>query len=663
MKAILTIILAFILLGCGSDKMAHIGEEVLRSLSATNVTDDTPYYDTTRLSIAAHSGNNSFLIDDGELFSTGLNQNGSLGLGDTSQRTSFTSTGITDVRNVFAGEDFTFIIKEDGSLWGAGDRKRLGIGSTTAGNQTTFMDINITNVKTLSCSEQHSALIKTDGSLWITGFSGNGALGLGDVYSAEKFTDTEITNVRSVSTGQASTVIVKEDGKVFATGENTHIGLPSDVDVFTDTNERGALKVASGENFTLVLYIDNTVKGTGVNNYGQIGDGSTTNRTTYVSITSDVIDVACGNAHSAIVKSNGSLFTSGDNFYGELGLGDNTNVNVHTDTGSDVNGVACGAYHTIAQKTDNIAYSTGYNNNGQLGHGGTSNTNSLTTTGKSPDTFAIENWTPLYDQDIVRMGDSRYIAYLISENSPNIFANLTEIGIVNELKPFDDQNITPAISSSPMTYKITGTEEFNAFTLAKVLASSVSYTFKDSGGSPVKSATVDIDCTRDKDGILSKYPTTVVFYAGQQMEANSTVEITLTHDEDIELGDFPLNNMIDAGFTNLSFSHGIQDFNDYTPDPWGQIPESVKAIVTTFNISMDVLMTNYDYAVSFNESIAGKNVTIDASDSDGAVADGISIFGSLVRRVRVINPVSKTKVKDDEIERMATLLMEAEEIV
>jgi len=146
------------------------------------------------------------------------------------------------------------------------------------------------------------------------------------------------------------------------------------------------------------------------------------------------------------------------------------------------------------------------------------------------------------------------------------------------------------------------------------------------------------------------------------MPAGSTVEISLTHSDDIELGDFTLNNSINAGFTNLSFSHGIKDHNNYTPDPWGNIPESVKAIVTTFKITLDFPLTNYDYMVSFNESIAGKNVTIDASDSNGAIADGSSIFAALTRRVRVISPSIKSQIKDGQLATMATLDLTVQEI-
>ncbi|MFT7880717.1 MAG: hypothetical protein ABXS91_10025 [Sulfurimonas sp.] len=266
-------------------------------------------------------------------------------------------------------------------------------------------------------------------------------------------------------------------------------------------------------------------------------------------------------------------------------------------------------------------------------------------------------------------------------NNVNEINGFNKIGYSNPYRPFDSANITPAIFASPMNYTVKGLESFNSFTLAKVLASYVIYSFTLPTGDPnydlwldgvevasggngiVKTDRVNIDCRRDAGGILSKYPTTVIFYADHQMPIGSTVTISLTHDENVSLGDFPLNNSIAGGFTDMQFTHGIQDFNDYTPDAWGNIPESTKAIVTKFNITVDIYLENYDHCVSLNESIAGKYVTIDGSDSGGEAADSLSVFSSLIRRVRVTSATSKTIVKDGEIFRMAGFNIGVQEIV
>ena len=261
---------------------------------------------------------------------------------------------------------------------------------------------------------------------------------------------------------------------------------------------------------------------------------------------------------------------------------------------------------------------------------------------------------------------------------------LTYIGKVNQYKPFDDANITPAVFTSPMEYIVTSSDEFNAFTLAKVLASSITYSFiwdatdedeyekwnngvytaNGTGGNGItKMATVDIDCKRDAVGRFSLYPTTVIYYAGIQMPSNSTIEITLTHTDDIELGDFTVNNTMTGGFTNMDFSHTIKDFNDYTPDAWGNVPQGNKAVVTKFNVTVDILLENYDHVVSLHESLIRKFITIDASDSITGAVDSKSIFASLIRRVRIVSVSHSTNVKGDDLGKMATVTLGVQEIV
>jgi len=656
MKTAMMIILALVMLGCGSDKeMATIGEEVNSTLVDTNVTDDTQVYDTTNITISAHMAQSTMIIKNGALYGTGDNSFGSLGLGSTQYFNTFTDTGVRDVKSVTMGQRVSFIIKTDDTLHATGfnNNGMLGLGDTV--DRDTFTDTGITNVKSVFCGDFSTFIIKKDGTLW-------------EVIT-NAFTDTGITNVKFGSAGRGHILIIKDDNTLWSRGENSMgqcgVGTNDDVLVFTDTGVTDVRVVACGAYFTMIIKNDGYVHSTGRNNHGQLAlnDEVDVNVFTNTAVSS-VKTVSAGSVHTIITKENDTLWTVGYNSEGELGLEDNNNRDEFTDTNvTSVLFAEAGNLHSMIIKNDGTLFGSGRNSYGELGIGDNTNVNIFTDTSEILTTYVSENWTPLHQSDIVKIDNYRYTVTLPTDETPNIFTTLTQIGFINELKPFDGQNITPAISSSPMTYKITGTEEFNSFTLAKVLATSVTYKFRLSGGSLIKEETIAIDCKRDENGTLALYPTTVVYYAGQQMPEGSTVEISLTHSDDIELGDFTLNNSIDAGFTNLSFSHGIKDYNDYTPDAWGNIPESVKAIVTTFKVTLDFPLTNYDYIVSFNESIAGKNVTIDASDSNGAVADGETIFAALTRRVRVTSPSISSKVKDGSLATMATLSLTVQEIV
>ena len=76
--------------------------------------------------------------NDGSVWSCGYNDQGQLGLNDTTNRTTFTqvTTNINnDVKQISCGYH-TFILKNDGSVWGCGYNNygQLGLGSTTQKN-------------------------------------------------------------------------------------------------------------------------------------------------------------------------------------------------------------------------------------------------------------------------------------------------------------------------------------------------------------------------------------------------------------------------------------------------------------------------------------------------------------------------------------------------
>lgn len=115
----------------------------------------------------------------------------------------------------------------------------------------------------------------------------------------------------------------------------------------------------------------------GYNNYGQLGIGSTSNRTTPTLVPGmdkDVTSVSVGESHACAIK-NGGLYCWGYNKYGQLGNGTTTNSTTPvpvTDLSDGVTAVSAGANTTCA-----IHYGSlrcwGYNNRGQVGDGSTTN--------------------------------------------------------------------------------------------------------------------------------------------------------------------------------------------------------------------------------------------------------------------------------------------------
>ncbi len=124
------------------------------------------------------------------LYSWGRNNEGQLGLGDSTNRSSPTQVGTLTNWLVLAGSyRSSFAIKKDGTLWswGSNNNGQLGLGNTT--NYSSPKQIgSLTNWSAISGGYEFVAAIKTDGTLWAWGRGLNGPLGLGNTtnYSSPK---------------------------------------------------------------------------------------------------------------------------------------------------------------------------------------------------------------------------------------------------------------------------------------------------------------------------------------------------------------------------------------------------------------------------------------------------------------------------------------------
>ena len=96
----------------------------------------------------------------------------------------------------------SLILKNDGTLWGCGknDHGQLGLGDNT--NRTTFTQIttNTDNIKEIYCGFHHTFILENDGTLWNTGYNEFGQLGLGDTTNRNTFTQVTINvdNIKSL---------------------------------------------------------------------------------------------------------------------------------------------------------------------------------------------------------------------------------------------------------------------------------------------------------------------------------------------------------------------------------------------------------------------------------------------------------------------------------
>lgn len=320
-----------------------------------------------------------------ELWISGQNTDGQLGLGTITHRSSLVQVGGSKIWSQFAaGFSSALALKQDGTMWSCGNNQsgRLGLGDTIDRSSP----VQVGSLSTWSLVSQgvdHSMAIRTDGTLWTWGNGGYGKLGISSGQSSRS-SPTQIgtlSNWNKIAAAADHSLALRTDGTLWSWGQNLYGELGLSVDNIRRSSpvQVGSLSTWSqiqGGNISLALRSDGTMWSFGENHDGQLGIGATNRRSipTQIGNLSNWKEISVKIDHSLALRTDGTMWSWGPNFYYPLGVWPNTDRSSPVQVGSlsTWSKVAAGDNSCMAVRTDGTLWSWGWGSSGPLALGDTS---------------------------------------------------------------------------------------------------------------------------------------------------------------------------------------------------------------------------------------------------------------------------------------------------
>jgi alpha-tubulin suppressor-like RCC1 family protein len=345
--------------------------------------------DPTVTQIAAGSSHTCALTTAGAVECWGLNGNGQLGNGSTSNAITPAVSGLTGIATIAAGGYHTCALTTTGAVvcWGRNGNGELG-DSTTA-DKTTAVAVydtggpGLNGIVAIAAGSYHTCALTTAGAVKCWGLNSDGQLGDGTHTSKTRavLVSGLSSGVVAIAAGGFHTCALTAAGTVKCWGYNVdgRLGDGTTTERIAPVAVSGLINVAAitaGNGHTCALTRTDTVMCWGSNASGQLGDGSTTNRLTPVMVSglSNVATIAAGSGHTCALSTTGGLKCWGANGSGQLGNDGTANATAPVAVSGSASGIAAvatGGSHTCALDTTGGLTCWGYNAYGQIGDGTT----------------------------------------------------------------------------------------------------------------------------------------------------------------------------------------------------------------------------------------------------------------------------------------------------
>lgn len=291
------------------------------------------------------------------------------------------------VVEVATGVSHTCARIQDGRLfcWGENSMGQVGNNSTTHRSTPTLVHMRPTDTLQIVAGGDHSCALRADGTVicWGANYSGQ----LGDGTTTNRLAPRVVAglaNITQIAAGGAHTCALRANGRIFCWGGNYYgaLGDGTNSDRTTPValqglwSKGGAIQIAAGGSNTCMVHQNGRVACWGSNQFGQLGDGTTINRTTPVAAESlrNITQVSTGNVHSCALRQNRRVFCWGFNDAGRLGqssLQEFIATPLRVRNLSQVTQISAGGNHNCARRETGRVFCWGGNNSGSLGDGTT----------------------------------------------------------------------------------------------------------------------------------------------------------------------------------------------------------------------------------------------------------------------------------------------------
>jgi alpha-tubulin suppressor-like RCC1 family protein len=343
------------------------------------------------------------LSSSGRVFCWGRNTNGQLGLSNTIDKKTITSSviSLSNVASISAGNNFACAIVSSSTsqlkCWGQNADGQLGIGSLSPTMVPTSSVSLTSQPVAISAGNYHACSLGQSGNVQCWGQNQAGQLGNG---TSGADVTTPIGNVPlagpaiAISSGSYHSCALLNDGNVQCWGQNSggklgnnsnvHSNSPVTVQGFSNSIASDpVIAISAGQGHTCALTQNKNLYCWGGNQDGEVGDGSTSQRwvATPVTLGSGVVSaITTGYSHSCLALSGGNVQCWGSDQYGQLGNGGGGS----TSSPNAVSGPLTGVGVTTTMPPSTSAVST--TSSTTVAATGEPSTNTISSNGSNPTT-------------------------------------------------------------------------------------------------------------------------------------------------------------------------------------------------------------------------------------------------------------------------------------